>query len=863
MKLFARAAFALLSVFIFSQTTVQCQPFPPGEFGIHPSLDSLRCIPNDSSFYTETVQVAIPDTVSGITINWVRVDSIVGFPTGISWVAQVPGGNPPNQLFGGEQGDITISGATTDTVGAYPILIYVTLQTSLFPSPISGELGALLTLLGGGLSGNTLHVCLPCPSIAVTFTISDAACKGGSSGLATASAADGTPPYNYAWSNGDTGATADSLAAGTYWVTVTDSLGCIDSASVAVSEPDFVVVEIIDSSDVSSCLGNDGSATALATGGVGGYSYVWSNTDTGAVVMNLAAGIYRVTAIDSNGCADSASVTINQTSPVVVSILSKTDVSTCGGNDGSATASASGGTMPYAYAWSSGSTDSIANNLPAGNFTVTVTDFSGCTAGTSVTISAPVPGVAGIGSVSHVSCFGGSDGSAAATISGGASPYSYLWSNGSTDSTNAGLAANSYSVTITDNLNCTSTASATINEPSALTLAIDSVRNVLCNGDSNGFVLAVATGGTPPYNFNWSSGSTDSVATSLSAGGYYVTVTDANGCSINDSIQISEPSPLSASVDTVTDVSCFGDDDGSAQAVAAGGTPGYSFVWSSGDSSALAIGLSIGNYTVTVTDQNGCIASSSTSVSQPDEISLSVAVADVSFPGGSDGSVNLTVVGGTAPYDFSWSNTEITEDITDLSAGTYSVTVTDANGCTSTTSADVSEPAPCNLSADVGDIAGTSAPGDSSERAYSILFIPGYTYQWSVTNGEIILGQGTGLVYVQWGGIGPGLLQVIVSDGVCVDTIDLKVFVPVEEIISAGEIRLYPNPASAEFLVSLENNNSSEMKLIITDILGRKQYEGVFSGNKKFSAEDFSAGIHIIEIRAGGTIFRERLLITK
>ncbi|GIV33502.1 MAG: hypothetical protein KatS3mg031_1037 [Chitinophagales bacterium] len=852
----------VLVLLLLRYSSANAQPFPPGQYGIYPSLDSIPCIVNDGSFYAETVYVKIPDTISGITIIWVRVDSIVGLPNGINWSAQVPAGNPPSQLFGGEQGSIVIYGNTTDSVGPYPVLIYVTLFTSLAPFPVSGELGALLTLLGGGLSGNILHVCPPCPDIVVSFSVSDVTCHAASDGSISVSVSDGTPPYTFIWSHGDSGAVINDLTAGMYSVIVTDSAGCTDTASVVVQEPSELDITLVSISDVSSCLGNDGSAEVAATGGTGNYFFQWSSGDTGTTAANLSAGIYQITVMDMNGCRDSITATINQTSPISLLLITKSDISSCVASDGSAAVTASGGTPPYSYVWSNGVTDSTNTGLVSGSYTVTVQDASGCTAQLSVVIGSPLPGTISFGFLSQISCFGLNDGSATVIVNGGAPPYSYSWSNGDSDAVADSLAPGIHSVTVTDNLQCTSTASVQITQPQQLLATVDSITAVRCFGESNGFARLLTMGGTPPYHYQWTNGDTAAEASGLSAGTYTVTVTDDNGCIISTQVQIAQPALLTVIIDSLIPVSCHGLSDGALHAIAGGGVPGYQFSWSSGQETDWASGLPAGHYTVTVSDLNGCTVAASETITQPDELIIQAAIVNVSAPGASDGSITLTIHGGSPPYAFTWSTGATSQDITGIFTGIYSVTVTDGQGCTADTSLRVEGPQSCDLSALVGEIAGTSQAGDSSERAYSIYYLPGYSYHWIIENGEILQGQGSGLIYVRWGSDGPGVVKVVVSNGACVDTIELKVYVALNKLNNDDEaIRLHIDPLRRMLL--LEAGIAGKIRINVYTVLGRLIFSGSFDGFTRhlINLPTTGYGIYVAEIISGGLVLNRRFSV--
>ncbi|GAA4816255.1 hypothetical protein GCM10023308_11330 [Marinicella pacifica] len=300
------------------------------------------------------------------------------------------------------------------------------------------------------------------PVVATAVVDNNVSINGGNDGQATASGSGGVPPYTYAWSDGQTTATATNLIAGVYSVTVTDNNGGNDAASVTITEPTAVVATAVVDNNVSVNGGNDGQATASGSGGVPPYTYAWSDGQTTATATNLIAGVYSVTVTDNNGGNDAASVTITEPTAVVATAVVDNNVSVNGGNDGQATASGSGGVPPYTYAWSDGQTTATATNLIAGVYSVTVTDNNGGTDATSVTITEPTPLTATITNVVDESVPGAADGSATVSASGGVPPYSYLWSNGGTTATINGLTAGSYTVTVTDDNGATASPAAAV-----------------------------------------------------------------------------------------------------------------------------------------------------------------------------------------------------------------------------------------------------------------------------------------------------------------------------------------------------------------------------------------------------------------
>lgn len=350
--------------------------------------------------------------------------------------------------------------------------------------------------------------------------------------------------------------------------------------------------------------------------------------------------------------------------------------------NGAATATPSGGTMPYTYLWSNGDSVASVTGLTAGTYTVVITDSSGCSVTDSIAIPEPTPVNVNALLDSSASCFGFADGSASANASGGTGPYTYLWSNGNTTPVASGLIAGNYSVVVTDSFGCVDSAAVVVTEPTEVvgSTSVDAMIN--CFGDQTGALSVSASGGSGSFTYLWSNSDTSSSISGLGAGTYTVVTTDTDGCSTVDTIQLMEPAALVLTANADSNVSCNGFSDGVATANVSGGTAGYTFNWSNGGMTPSINGLVAGGYAVTVMDSNGCMEMDSVFITEPAALTSSAVVTDET--GSSDGAIDITVGGGTAPYDFLWSNGATTEDISNLPGGVYTVTITDANGCTTT-----------------------------------------------------------------------------------------------------------------------------------------------------------------------------------
>ncbi|SHH29531.1 SprB repeat-containing protein, partial [Flavobacterium granuli] len=588
--------------------------------------------------------------------------------------------------------------------------------------------------------------------VAAIGSVTNVNCKDGATGSATASATGGTPAYTYSWNTNpvQNTAVASGLAAGTYTVTVTDSKGCTDTEQITITEPQDALVAAIGSVTNVNCKGGaTGSATASATGGTPAYTYSWNTNpvQNTAVASGLAAGTYTVTITDSKGCTDTEQITITEPQDALVAAIgSVTNVNCKGGATGSATASATGGTPAYTYSWNTNPVQNtaVASGLAAGTYTVTVTDSKGCTDTEQITITEPENVlVAAIGSVEHVNCKGGATGSATASATGGTPAYTYSWNTNPVQNTAlaSGLAAGTYTVTVTDSKGCTDTEQITITEPQdALVAAIGSVANVNCKGGATGSATASATGGTATYTYSWNTNpiQNTAVASGLAAGTYTVTVTDSKGCSDTEQITITEPQDaLVATIGSVANVNCKGGATGSATASATGGTPAYTYSWNTNpvQNTAVASGLAAGTYTVTVTDSKGCSDTEQITITEPQDALVAAigSVTNVNCKGGATGSANASATGGTATYTYSWNTNPVqnTAVASGLAAGTYTVTVTDSKGCSDTEQITITEPQDVLTCSIIQDKAVSSNGLSDGEATVTPLGgNGGYTYLW-------------------------------------------------------------------------------------------------------------------------------------
>ncbi|OFY70882.1 MAG: hypothetical protein A3G23_12235 [Bacteroidetes bacterium RIFCSPLOWO2_12_FULL_37_12] len=551
--------------------------------------------------------------------------------------------------------------------------------------------GDQLQILIDGYAGTTgnFDITLTCPSACTVPTLSSTntnpAC-GAATGAINLTTSGGTSPFTYLWSDGQTIQDISSLLAGTYTVTVTATGGCTTTFKTTLTATGAATLSTTVTN--ASCGAANGSINLTVSGGVAPFTYNWSNGSSSEDPSSLVVGTYTVTVTGANSCTATTSAVVTDAGIPTITLTSQTNPSCAGGSDGAINISITGGTAPYTYAWSNGSSIEDIATLIAGTYTVTVTTAGGCTATASYVLADPVPITLSTTQV-NPTC-GSSNGSIDLTVAGGSGGLKYVWSSGNTTQDISSLAVNTYTVTVTDGKSCSATISATLTSSGIPTISLVTQTNVSCSGGSNGALDINVTGGTAPYTYAWSNGGSVQDITALTAGTYTVTVTTAGSCTATASWTITAPPALTVSLTSSTNVLCACDATGAINITAGGGTPGYTYAWSSGASTEDLSSIVDGTYTVTVTDSKSCTATLSTVITEPSQITVALnSQTNLSCFGVCTGSATIQASGGTGPYDYSnngggawqFSNQAGAVTYSSLCAGSYTYTVRDANNC--------------------------------------------------------------------------------------------------------------------------------------------------------------------------------------
>ena len=517
------------------------------------------------------------------------------------------------------------------------------------------------------------------------------------------------------------------------------------------------------------CFGDNGvDLTANVTGGIPPLAFTWSTGENTQMINVQNAGTYWVEVTDGNNCITlSDTVVVNEiTADIVASAGS--DLTVCG--DPIPTVTLMGVvTGTESGIWMNGQGNFFPDNQTLENvdytptqnevnngyvdLTLNSTNNLGCPGDSDVIrINLPLFNTEIDSVITNVSCANNADGSIDLEVVGGNAIDFYTWSTNETTQDISNLTAGSYQVQLVDENNCSQNFSFQITEPEPLTFtsvqtsSYPSGDNISCNGLSDGSISIEVEGGTAPYDYQWSNGMSTADISNVTAGSYTLTVTDDNGCVLDTTIVLTEPSELIQDITAPTyasgdHISCFGLNDGSIDYSVTGGSPVYTINWDSGETTEDLSDLTAGSYSVTTTDINGCSVDTIITLTEPEPL-----VQDINSPtyfsgdniscnGATDGSIDYTINGGTPNYSFVWDNGQTTEDISDLSAGTYQLTVTDLNGCTIDTSITLTEPDPLTQNITSPVLAGgfniSCFGATDGSIDYTIAGgTPGYNFEW-------------------------------------------------------------------------------------------------------------------------------------
>jgi gliding motility-associated-like protein len=635
-------------------------------------------------------------------------------------------------VLGGQPGPYTFTlTSSTSTVIAPPS--YVNLSAGVYTLTVGYGVGCRQSF--------TVNIAQPNPLVP-SISSTSITCFNVCNGILAGSALGGTPLYSFVWTTPTGTVAGGALAgqcAGNYTLQVTDANNCIATQTTNLASPPDITITITPT-NVSCFGGTNGILSANVLGGTPGYTLTWSNGPIGNPNTNLSAGVYTLTVLDAIGCTKTQTATI--TSPQQFTVTQNTTSASCIGNcDGSVTVTVLGGNPPYNFQFNTlpvtTNTTGIISGLCVGSYTASITDASLCVTSTVITISQPAS-LTAVFSTASLSCNGVPTGSIGVVLGGQPGPYTFtLTSSTSTviaPPSYVNLSAGVYTLTVGYGAGCRQSFTVNIAQPNPLVPSISST-SITCFNVCNGTLAGSALGGTPLYSFVWTT-PTGTVAGGALAGqcvgNYTFTVTDANGCVGTLTTSLLQPTDMTVTINT-TSVSCFSSCNGVLSGVVSGGTPGYTLNWSNGPTGNPNVGLCIGNYTLIVTDNQGCTKSATATVTSPSSITLTQNTTSTSCAASCNGSATITAVGGIGPYNYQFNTFPIINNatgiISGLCAGNYIASVTDANGCSQSINFTILSP--IALSAAITGLQSSCNACIGASTVTASNGTPGYTFVWT------------------------------------------------------------------------------------------------------------------------------------
>ncbi len=767
--------------------------------------------------------------------------------------------------FGGNDGSITLTSFGGTGSVQYSINGGITYQSiGIFTGVTAGSYTCVVKDNAGCTNHTHINV-YEGPSLVLTTSAIPALCNGASNGQINVSSTGGTGTRNYSL-NGTTyqsGSNFSGLAAGIYTVYVKDVTSCVITQTVAVTAPTALTASL--STVAASCNSlENGSITALAAGGNGGYSYsLGDGYSSVGTFNNLPAGSYTVSIMDMNNCSLSSVISVSQ--PPAITTTVNTTNATCTFTNGSIMVVAAGGSgSGYQY-----SIDGVTfagtgsfSSLNAGVHFVVVKDGSGCNKIVSgVIISAGGPTITASSS-QNVSCHGGKDGSVTInTISGGTGTILYSTDGVSFQTSNVltDLSAGTYVIQVKDANGCIASVTKVITQPNAFLIA-PSTTSVSCYGGASGSATIAASGGAGFLAYSLNGGfsfQSGTVFNSLSNGSYTVLVKDAANCVGSSTFTIVQPTEITALIGSLNST-CYGANNGEIHVNAFGGTSPYLYsingtTYSSANSFTGLTGNT--NYVVYVKDANNCIITTNHLISEPALLNLTSSINNVSCAGGNNGMISLNLTGGVTPYSIYWSTEETSSSIGNLPAGVYSVLVTDFNGCTGVKTFTVTQPsAPLIVNGVINDASSSSSLNGSIDITPTGGTNP-YTYIWS-----------NGATTQDISGLNPGSYMVTTTDWKgCTSSMTFNVGIAAgiaNVTINAGEVKVYPNPAN-EF-ATIEALGYKIDKVEFVNLLGQTVFASEVNASvARVYTSDLLNGTYFVKVYINNNTITKKINISK
>jgi hypothetical protein len=669
-------------------------------------------------------------------------------------------------------------------------------------------------------------------AISVTNAIVNPSCFGANNGSITVTATNGVGALQYSRNGGSTFQTSNifntGITSGAYSIVVKDANGCLSSVSTAVVSQPSAVSGAIATPPPFTCFSTSNSTNLnlTPTGGTAGYTFLWSTgSTTEDINITLGASLssnYSVTITDNKGCTANRSITITQPAQLSSSAVSS-NITCFGTNNGSVNLTQSGGTAPYTFLWNTGATTEDLSARPTGTYSVTVTDFNGCTSTASAIVTQPTALNLTQGFTTNVSCNGLSNGSVNLIASGGTGAFEYskdgvIWQSSSLIT---GLAASAHALRLRDQNNCTTQLNVAITQPSVLSISVSNIINAAC-GQANGSAQSAGTGGTGSYTFAWRNSlnqivSTNALLTNVVGGIYGVTITDQNGCTDFKNVAISSPNGPVATINSVMGTSCASTNDGRASISVSSGQAPYTIAWNNGETGLNPVGLKpgAGINIVTITDAANC--STAQVVDVPSPPALEVIIQNTippACPGGMNASALVLAQGGTSPYSYSWNTGALGATLSNVSAGTYQVTANDGKNCTTVFSVNIADKPPILIATTSQTPPSCVGKTDGSISVTATGGTGAFLYSWN-----------TGATTPGISNIGAGTYTVTATDALSCSAQTQIIFAnpaplaldlgPNRKICVGGSITLLSPVDAASYLWTSSNGFTSSAKQVI------------------------------------------------
>lgn len=572
--------------------------------------------------------------------------------------------------------------------------------------------------------------------LSVSFVKVMPVCNGMDNGKITANVSGGAGSYKYNWQGSEGSNELIALKAGTYVFSVTDNHNCLLTKDVSLDEPAKLQITKIESNNPLCFGSNEGSIKILTTGGSGSFSYYLNNEAALKENFNLKANNYDIIVADANGCKVAQKVTLSQPGSMSITITDVKNPTCFDSDNGSVLTKIDGGTPNYIvmYQYNDGTRLSNSNALKPGTFAISVIDTKGCKAlSNNITLVAPSP-ITVSKNIIVPKCYSGTDGSIKVTSSGGTGNHSYYWNGNTTKGSSEllSLAKGTYSFRVVDENNCEYNESILLTEPQAISLTNFVAKSPSCFDKVDGSIDFSVSGGTPEYVYSINGEVKSKPYNSLPGGTYTIRVTDKFGCFTEKNSTLKAPGALILNVDKVFDVTCPDKSDGSFTVSTIGQQIPFSYTYldQSGNQYVKPEKLSIGKYSVTVTDAKGCKATKDVSITAPGSVTFTEKYTMPLCFNYNNGSLEVTPSGGIPPYRYLWSNGKVNNKIIDIGKGSYTIKVTDKNGCSLTRTLTLLQPDELNINAFEAKSPLCYKGNTGSVRVIPTGGTPPYNYLW-------------------------------------------------------------------------------------------------------------------------------------